>query len=350
MIVDPIAIQGRSIGAGAPCFIIAEAGVNHNGDLALAHRLVDAAADAGADAVKFQTFDADALASADAPSAAYQQLATGQGSQRDMLRRLTLDEPAHIELKRHADARGIIFLSTPFESASVELLERLQVPAFKVPSGELTNHLFLRLLAQKGKPLLVSTGMSELAEVEAAVRVLLQAQVQGFALLHCTSSYPAPLESVNLRAMQTLRSRFAVPVGYSDHTLGTVVPVGAVALGAKVLEKHLTLSRTMTGPDHAASMEPDEMARLVKEVRAIEAALGDGEKIVQPCERETQRVARKSLFVARDLPVGHRLSESDLVARRPGTGISPALLEEVLGRTLRRALPADAMLDRGDLE
>jgi N,N'-diacetyllegionaminate synthase len=345
-----LTIRDRRVGGDAPCFVIAEAGVNHNGELALAHRLVDAAADAHADAIKFQTFDADALASADAPKAAYQLARSGADeSQREMLRRLELTREAHIELKRHAEARGILLLSTPFEERSADFLEQLDLPAFKVGSGEITNLPFLTYLAKKGRPLLVSTGMSELEEVEAAVEAIARAGNPPLALFHCTSSYPAPESAVNLRAMGTLASRFPVPVGYSDHTLGTAIPWAAVALGARLLEKHLTLDCALPGPDHAASMEPRDFTELVAGVRRIEAGLGDGRKTVQPCERETQRVARKSLFAARELRAGETLDEQSLLCRRPGVGMSPARLAGLIGRKLSRTVAADTMLQESDL-
>jgi N,N'-diacetyllegionaminate synthase len=344
-------LGGIAIGADARCFVIAEAGVNHDGDLAKAHRLVDAAADAGADAVKFQTFDPVALASADAPKADYQMRSTGRGeSQRQMLQRLQLKEAAHVELQRHAIERRILFLSTPFEYSSAELLLRLRVPAFKVPSGELTNLPFLQLLARHGLPLLVSTGMSTLDEVADAVSAISAAGDPPIALFHCTSSYPAPLDATNLRAMETLRQRFAVPVGYSDHTLGVEIPIAAVALGAKLLEKHLTLDRTSPGPDHAASMEPNDFARMVQSVRAIEQALGDGDKRPQDCEMETRMVARKSLVAALDLEARHVLQATDLVAKRPGSGLSPSRLGSIVGRRLRRDIAADTLLSEEDLD
>jgi N-acetylneuraminate synthase/N,N'-diacetyllegionaminate synthase len=341
----------RTVGGDAPCLVIAEAGVNHNGELALAHRLVDAAADARVDAIKFQTFDADALAAADAPKAGYQLRDGAAGeSQREMLRRLQLSPEAHEALKRHAEARGLLFLSAPFEEQSAVFLVRLGVAALKVPSGELTNLPLLRVLARSGLPLLVSTGMSDLDEVGAAVGAVREAGATALALLHCTSSYPAPPESANLRAMATLRERFAVPVGYSDHTLGDAVPLAAVALGASLVEKHLTLDRALPGPDHAASMEPDALGLMVERIRAVERALGDGEKRPHACELETRRVARKSLFAARALAAGERLAADALVARRPGTGLSPARLESLVGRRLRRAVAADQMLVEDDLE
>lgn len=346
-----LVIAGRRIGPHTGCFVIGEAGVNHNGNLELAHRLIEVAAEARADAIKFQTFDPDLLASAEAPKAEYQARATGASeSQREMLRRLVLSKDAHRELKRHAEQRGLIFLSTPFDEESADFLEELGVAAFKVASGEITNHPFIAHLAGKGMPVLLSTGMSNLEEVASAVAVVESTGAPAYALLHCTSSYPAPPQSANLRALLTLRQRFGVEVGYSDHTTGASVPLAAIALGATLLEKHVTLDRTMNGPDHATSMEPTSFAELVREIRAVEVALGDGVKAPQPCEQDARRVARRSLFAARELHAGNVLAMGDLIAQRPGTGISPARLPQLVGRRLKRDVVAGAMLAESDLE
>ena len=344
-------IAGRRIGGGAPCFVIAEAGVNHNGDVDLAHKLIDAAADAGADAVKFQTFDPASLAAADAPKAAYQAQRTGAAeTQREMLQKLVLPADAYPTLIQHAKDRGLLFLSTPFDPRSAELLVELRLPALKVASGEITNHPFLELLAGFGVPLLVSTGMSDLDEVAGAVAVIRTRSTSGLALFHCTSSYPAPIESINLRAMQTLRDAFGAPTGYSDHSVGVEVPWAAVACGAELLEKHITLDRTMPGPDHAASMEPGPFTDLVRGLRDIERALGDGTKQVQPSEREVQKVARRSLYAARALPVGHRLAADDVACRRPAHGISPAKLAALIGKRVTRAIAAEQLIAEDDFE
>jgi N,N'-diacetyllegionaminate synthase len=344
-------IAGRRIGGDAPCFVIAEAGVNHNGDVDLAHKLIDAAAEAGVDAVKFQTFDPDALAAADAPKAAYQVARTGAvESQREMLRRLVLPEDAYPSLMQHAVDRKLVFLSTPFDPKSAALLDRLQLPAMKISSGEVTNHPFLSLLAGLRRPLLLSTGMSDLDEVRAAVEVVRARSQAGLALFHCTSSYPAPIESINLRAMDTLREAFGAPTGYSDHSVGAEVPSAAVARGAQLLEKHITLDRAMAGPDHSASMEPGPFAAMMRGLRVIEQALGDGKKCVQPSERDVQVVARRSLYAARDLPAGHALAPDDVACRRPARGLSPARLLSLIGRRLRRAVAAEAMLGEDDFE
>lgn len=333
------------------CFVIAEAGVNHNGDMDLAHRLIDAAAQAGAHAVKFQTFRADRLASAQAPKAAYQQAATGMAeSQLDMLRRLELDEAQHVELMRHCAGSGILFLSTPFDEDCADLLARLGVEAMKTPSGELTNQPYLAHVARLGLPMIVSTGMADLAEVTQAVATIEAAGAPPLCLLHCVSAYPAPPEDVNLRAMDTLARCFGVPVGFSDHTQGIAIPLAAAALGARVIEKHLTLDRSLPGPDHQASLEPAELAAMMDGIRAVLAALGDGRKRPAAREAEVAAVARKSLVLARALPAGAVLCPADLAAKRPGTGIPPGRAAELVGRKLRRPLAADHLLGWGDLD
>jgi N-acetylneuraminate synthase/N,N'-diacetyllegionaminate synthase len=343
-------VRGRVLGQG-PAFLIAEAGVNHNGDLELARRLIDAAAEAGADAVKFQTFRTEALVSAAAPKARYQMETTGSAeSQHAMLARLELSAEAHANLRDHAARRGLVFFSTPFDEASADLLDGLGVELLKVPSGEVTNLPLLRHLAAKGRPILLSTGMCTLDEVATAVETIRVAGDPAVAILHCVSAYPAPVEETNLRAMDTLRARFGRPVGLSDHTLGIEIALAAIARGAAVLEKHLTLDRTLPGPDHRASLEPADFAALVRGARAIERALGDGDKRPMPCELDTRAVARRSLVAARALPAGHRLTRADVAIKRPGTGLAPADFDRVVGRTLARALDADQLLDWPDLQ
>jgi N-acetylneuraminate synthase/N,N'-diacetyllegionaminate synthase len=344
-------IGRHRIGGGAPAFVIAEAGVNHNGDLELARRLIDAAAAAGADAVKFQTFRTDALVSAAAPKARYQLETTGGAeSQRGMLTRLELSAEAHAGLREHATRRGLVFFSTPFDEDSADLLDRLGVEVLKVPSGEVTNLPLVRHVAAKGRPVLLSTGMSTLDEVAAAVETIRAAGDPPLAILHCVSAYPAPAEDTNLRAMDTLRARFGCPVGLSDHSLGLEIALAAVARGAAALEKHLTLDRALPGPDHRASLEPAQFAALVRGVRTVEAALGDGDKRPMPSELDTRAVARRSLVAARALPAGHRLVRADVAIKRPGTGIPPAELSRVLGRRLSRAVAADDLLDWAALD
>jgi N,N'-diacetyllegionaminate synthase len=331
-------------------FIIAEAGVNHNGSLDLALRLIDTAKASGADAVKFQTFRADLLATRSAHKAPYQERTTAQAeSQFDMLRRLELDAAAHRKLIEHCQRIGIQFLSSPFDAQSADLLDEMDVPLFKVPSGEITNLPFLEHLARKGRPVILSTGMSTLGEVEEAVHVMQAAGTTKLTLLHCVTEYPAPYAEVNLRAMQTLRSAFGLPVGYSDHTPGIDIAIAAAALGAEVIEKHFTLDRSLPGPDHAASLEPDELRQMVEAIRHVEVALGTGIKAPAPCELPNVSVARKSVVAARSLPAGHKLATEDLDIKRPGSGLAPKLLPALVGRTLRAEVAKDEILDWDDL-
>jgi N-acetylneuraminate synthase len=346
--MQDIQVGNKLIGAAQPVFVIAEAGVNHNGDLQRARALIDVAVEAGADAVKFQTFQADRLATPGAPKADYQVQTTGDAeSQFDMLRRLELSPDAHRELQSYCHERGIIFLSTPFDDVAVDLLDELGVPAFKISSGDLTNSPLLEHVASKGKPVILSTGMSELSELIEAVSVLNTAGCENPVLLHCVSNYPADAAEVNLRAMQTMRSAFDVPVGFSDHTEGIDVALAAVALGACVIEKHFTLDRTLPGPDHRASLEPAELRELVRSIRRVETALGNGRKVPSASELETAKVARRSLVAARDIPAGVTLERSMVVMRRPGTGMSPGMLETLLNRRAVREIAAGTLLDEG---
>ncbi|MCH2114555.1 MAG: N-acetylneuraminate synthase [Pirellulales bacterium] len=345
-----IDIAQRSVGEGHPCFVIAEAGVNHNGSLKRALDLVDQAAAAGADAVKFQTFRASQLATAQAQQAAYQRKNMGQErSQLEMLTQLELSGEDHQKIVQRCVDQNILFISTPFDSESAELLMELQVPALKVASGEITNLPFLEQIARLGKPLIVSTGMCRLGEVEDAVQTIQAAGNDNIALLHCVSDYPADPREVNLKAMQTLRRAFGRPVGYSDHTLGIEVGVASVALGACILEKHFTLDRNLPGPDHQASLEPQELCHLVQGVRAVESALGDGKK--QPSERElnTAQVARKSLVAATLIPLGTRLTDQLIAIKRPGTGLPPAMKSHLLSRVTTADLPEGHLLTWKDV-
>ena len=342
--VKPVRIGEHKVGPGLPCLLVAEAGVNHNGSLEMALRLVDAAADAGADVVKFQTFKSEEVVTPEAPMAAYQIQNTGRTeSQLEMIRKLELRDDAFCAIRDHCRERGILFLSTPFDYYSADLLHGMGVAAFKIASGEITNHPLLVHIARKAKPLIVSTGMSDLEEVANAVEVLHAAGNSQLVLLHCVSNYPASPASVNLRAMKTLEERFSVPVGYSDHTEGTAIPLAAAAMGACVLEKHFTLNRTLPGPDHRASLEPPELADLVRGVRDVQAALGDGIKRPAEEERNTAAVARRSLVAAHDLRAGTVLTEGMVVIRRPGTGLTPDHLHRILGRQLRRDVAAGSM-------
>jgi N,N'-diacetyllegionaminate synthase len=327
------------------CFIIAEAGINHNGDLELAKRLVDVAVEAKADAVKFQTFKAERLVTQTAPKAAYQQRSTGPlESQFQMLKRLELSEQAHRDLFQYCLSRKISFLSTPFDEDSADFLNELGVTAFKISSGDITNLLLLEHVARKQKPMIVSTGMSTLEEVRTAVNVMTGTGNRNITLLHCVSQYPATPADANLKAMQTMAGRLGFPVGYSDHTLGIEIALAAVTLGAVVIEKHFTLDRTLPGPDHSASLEPQELTALVKGIRNVEVALGHGRKEPSPTEASTAAAARRSLVAARTIPAGSVVTSDMVVSRRPGTGLSPSMLPSVVGRSVLQEIPAGTLL------
>lgn len=330
-------------------FIIAEAGVNHNGNEAIAHKLVDAAAEAGADAVKFQTFRASELVSASAPKALYQQRTTDVAeSQLSMIRRLELNETAHRSLMEHCSQRGIRFLSSPFDLHSIDFLHSLGLETFKIPSGEITNIPYLRRIGNCGVPVILSTGMSVLGEIEKALEVLEHVGTprERITLLHCTTEYPAPVGEINLRAMETLLRAFPgiAGVGYSDHTQGIHIPVAAAAMGACVIEKHFSLDRNMEGPDHKASLEPDELASMVRAIRDVERARGDGIKRPTDSELSNIRVARKSLVAARPIQKGEVFSEENLTVKRPGTGVSPLLWDDYIGRTALRDYQTDELI------
>lgn len=327
-------------------FIIAEAGVNHNGDLQLARKLVDAAVEAGADAVKFQTFKAEEVVTPGAERAQYQKdnMPERDENQLEMIKRLELSYAQFRELNDYCRQKGIIFLSSPFDLESIDFLAELGVPYFKIPSGEITNYPLLRRIAEKKRPVILSTGMATLGEVEGALRILREAGAKDITLLHCTTNYPALPEEVNLRAMLTMKQAFALPVGYSDHTMGIAVPIAAAALGAEMIEKHLTLDRNLPGPDHRASLEPGEFKELVVAIRQVEKSLGDGIKRPAPGELAVMPAARRSLVAARDIAAGEIITESCLTARRPGTGIPPNLWDVVVGRQARRDIAAGSIL------
>jgi len=331
----------------ARVLVIAEAGVNHNGDLEVAKRLVVAAKECGADAVKFQTFRAEEVASPQAGLAEYQARngSLPSRSQQELLRRLELSRTDHFELARFARQQGVLFFSSPFDRASADLLGRVGVPMFKLGSGELTNFPLLQHVARKQKPVIVSTGMATLAEVARAVRAIRGEGNEDIVLMHCVTQYPAPFAEVNLRAMQTMASSFHLPVGYSDHTEGNEVALAAVALGACSIEKHFTLSRAMPGPDHQASQEPPEFKALVEGIRRVERALGDGVKRPAACELKNKLLVRRSLFAAEEILAGQQLTEAMLACRRPGTGIPAEQFDQLLGRTVSRRFAVGEMLD-----
>ena len=316
-------------------FIIAEAGVNHNGSLDLAYQLVDVAKEAGADAIKFQTFKAENVVSKLADKAEYQKKTTGSDkSQLEMIKKLELSFEDFVKLKKYCDKKEIMFLSTPFDYQSIDFLYDL-VDIYKIPSGEIINYPYLKHIAAKNKPLIMSTGMSNLGEIEEAINIIRSVNSEAkISLLHCTTNYPTPYEEVNLKAIQTLAAAFKLPVGYSDHTLGIEVPIAAVARGAKIIEKHFTLDKKLPGPDHKASLEPSELKEMVKAIRNIEMALGDGIKKPNKSETEIMKVARRSLIATRDIRAGEIIKESDIAIKRPGTGILPKFKEIVIGMKL----------------
>jgi len=319
--------------------IIAEAGVNHNGDMRLAYQLIDAAVNAGVDIVKFQTFKTEQLVNKEAKKAAYQIANTGdsQNSQFEMLKQLELTEAQHYELAAYCSKRGIQFWSTAFDIDSVRFLRTMGITLGKIPSGEITNLPYLQVMAQSFEHLIVSTGMCTIDEVEAAIEALTQAGAlrQNITILHCTTEYPAPLDDVHLHAMKAMGVYFNMPYGYSDHTEGIAVPIAAVALGATVIEKHFTLDKSLPGPDHKASLEPDELKAMVAGIRTVEKALGNETKQPSQAELRNRLVARKSICVNKDLPQGTVLNLSDVTMLRPGTGISPMELPKVVGKQLK---------------
>lgn len=328
--------------------VIAEAGVNHNGDMDIARKLIDAAAAAGADYVKFQTFSAERLVTRSAEKAEYQKNHTEAAeSQFEMLRRLELSETMHTELIRHCASRGIAFLSTGFDIESLNFLAGLDMPVFKVPSGEITNLPYLRHIGGLGRPIILSTGMSTLAEIGDAINVLEQVNVlrSEITVLHCTTEYPAPIEEVNLLAMNTIRDTFGVQVGYSDHTKGIEIPIAAVAMGACLIEKHFTLDRRLPGPDHEASLEPEELKTMVSAIRNVELALGDGVKRPTTSEIPNIKIARKSIVAGRTIRTGDSYTQDNLAIKRPGNGVSPMRLDEMLGRIAERDYQVDELID-----
>ncbi len=328
-------------------FIIAEAGVNHNGSVELAKKLIDVAVEAGADAVKFQTFKAEHLVSQKAQKADYQKESTdAQESQFEMIKKLELDVDTHKELMQYAKEKSIMFLSTPFDHESIKLLSDLGLEIFKIPSGEITNLPYLRDIGSLGKKVILSTGMADMGEIEDALNILSASgtQKENIVILHANTMYPTPMEDVNLRAMQTIGNSFDVAYGYSDHTLGIEVDIAAVALGASVIEKHFTLDKNMQGPDHKASLEPHELKAMVQAIRNIETALGSCVKKPSKSERPNMSVARKSIVAKQPIQKGELLTEENLAVKRPGNGISPMRWDEVLGSVAQKDYEADELI------
>ena len=331
---------------GGKTFIIAEAGVNHNGNIDLAKRMIEKAAWAGVDAVKFQSFKAEKLASKNAEKADYQKETTDkQEDQFEMIKKLELDYEKHQELINFSRKKGLLFMSSPFDLESIELLDELGMKIWKIPSGEITNLPYLRRIGSLNKKVIMSTGMANLSEIESALEVLTEAGAKEIIVLHCNTEYPTPMEDVNLKAMQTIKKAFKVSVGYSDHTLGVEVPVAAVARGAEVIEKHFTLDKTMEGPDHRASLEPEELKEMVESIRNIEKAMGNGIKKPSPSEKKNKPVVRKSIIAKTDIEQGEIFTEENLTVKRPGTGINPMRWEEVLGKIAKRDFKKDELIE-----
>ena len=327
--------------------IIAEAGVNHNGNLDIAKKLIDVAADAQVDYVKFQTFKTELAITKNAQKAAYQKQTTGkEESQFDMIKKLELDKEAHLELISYCQKKHITFLSTPFDLDSVDLLYELGIPMYKIPSGEITNYPYLKKIAEKKLPVIMSTGMANIQEISDALNVLLQNGLdkEQISILHANTEYPTPMRDVNLKAMQSIANEFGVSVGYSDHTLGIEVPIAAVALGAKVIEKHFTLDRNMKGPDHKASLEPEELKAMVVAIRNIELAMGDGVKKASESEKKNMAVARKSIVAKKHIKKGEVLNENNITVKRPGTGINPMQWLQVIGTKAVKDFEIDELI------
>jgi len=330
--------------------IIAEAGVNHNGSINTAKKLIDVAADAGADIVKFQTFTAESLMTANAEKAEYQQnLSNNSESQFEMIKKLELKREAHEELIQYCNKEDIKFLSTAFDHASIDLLYELDIPLYKVPSGEITNLPYLRHIGGMGKPVILSTGMATLKEVGDALNIIVASGTPRgkIIVLHCNTEYPTPMKDVNLKAMLTIRDELGVKVGYSDHTLGIEIPIAAVALGATVIEKHFTLDRTLPGPDHAASLEPNELKAMVVAIRNIEQAMGDGVKKPSNSETKNIPIARKSIVVKKTIKKGELFTEDNLTVKRPGAGISPMEWDDIIGKSANREYEMDELIEIG---
>ncbi|MGA2461284.1 MAG: N-acetylneuraminate synthase [Candidatus Bathyarchaeia archaeon] len=337
-----VMIGGKRVGESV--LIIAEAGVNHNGSLRRALKMVDEAAKAGADAIKFQTFVAERVVAKQAPKANYQKRRGRGKTQLEMLKPLELSRQDFVAISERARKRGIMMLSTPYDDESVDLLESLAVPAYKVASGDLTNTPLLEHIATKGKPVILSTGMATLEEIKAAVATIRHQGNDKIVLLHCVSSYPSKVAECNLRVMQLLRDNFKVPVGFSDHTMGTEVALAAAALGAVVIEKHFTLSRRLIGPDHRASLEVRQFREMVRGIRLVEEALGGPVKVPTKEELTMRLVARRSLVAAVEIPKDHVIAREMIAIKRPGTGISPSEIQKVLGKIARRAIKRDEVL------
>lgn len=348
--IKDITLNGRKVGIGHPCYIIAEVGSNHNRDLSTAKKMIEVSKDAGCDAVKFQSYTAEGLYSIYTPRISEMNGRSHEGeTPYELIKRVQMPVEWHGELKAHCDRVGITFCSTPFDETMVDVLEGVGISFYKIASYEITHYPMLRKIALLGKPVILSTGNSGMEDIVLAVRTLKDGGCREIALLHCVSQYPAKYEDMNLRCIETLRKEFDCPVGLSDHTMDEVSVVAGVALGICILEKHITLDRKTFGPDHPFSLEPEELCRLVRSVRATECALGTGEKVVRPSEEENHRLARRSIIAARDLVEGDVINEMNVVIKRPAMGIHPRFLSEILGKKVNKNIPSDYWICQEDL-
>jgi len=346
-----IKIGKRYIGEREPVFIVAEAGVNHNGNIELAKEMIDVAAEAKVDAIKFQLFKTEELVTNHAPKAKYQLKYTDpEESQYKMLKKLELEESDIKELCYYARSKGLIFLATPFDFESVDLLQELNVPAFKISSCDLTNLPLIEYIAEKGKPIILSTGMGSLGEIEEAINTIKNVGNENIIILHCVTSYPAEFKDLNLKVIQTLKNAFKLPVGFSDHSIGIYASIAAVALGAVLIEKHFTLNKDLPGPDHKASLEPNELKELVRAIRLIERALGDGVKRITPEEEELKKVIRRSIVAKEDISAGAIITRDMISFKRPGVGLSPKYYKHIIGKRARRSIKAGEMIYWWDIE
>ena len=340
-----VKIGDKLVGEGEPTFIVAEIGVNHNGSIDIAKKLIDAAKDAGADAVKIQAFKTERIVTKYAEKASYQKENTRlEKPQYDMLKKLELKDEQIKELSNYAKIKSIVFLSSTFDKESVDLLSKLKVPAFKIASGEISNFLLLQYIAEKKKPIILSTGMSTLGEIEEALEDIREKGVEDIILLHCMTSYPAKTEEANLKVIKVWQNSFGLPIGFSDHTLGIATPVAAVALGSALIEKHFTLDKTMPGPDHRASLEPDEFKEMVDAIRDVEKALGDGVKRLTEEEERIKKVVRRSIVAKVNIPKGKTITEDMLDLKRPGIGLEPRYLDKVVGMKAKKNIKADELV------
>ena len=341
-----IQIDQKKIGDNLPCLIIAEAGVNHNGDIEIAEQLIDAAVEAGADAIKFQTFNADLLVTPGAEKARYQKKSSSVSeSQYQMIKRLELPSHAFKKLSDYAKKKGIIFFSSPFDMQSVDILERIEVPLFKIPSGEITNLPLLTYIAKKGKPIILSTGMATFEEIDEAIETIKKGGVDDIILLYCVTNYPAKMESLDLTIISSLRERYHLPIGFSDHTRGIVAAIAARTLNACVIEKHFTLNRKMSGPDHQASINPKGLKKVVMAIREVESALGNGIKKISREECEIKAITRKSLVAAMDIPAGSIITDTMIDLKRPGTGLAPKYKDKIIGKKSNRSIKKNELFD-----